>query len=539
MDRVARLVYDPPGNPGRPRGRKVSAVVYPEPPALMAAGSLVRNTAPLTRKQAVHLLRRAAFGGSVTEVKEYEGMPADEAAKKLVQEALAAPIPDPPEWASHYPPWNGSDSERRAYNDLQFEWAQEYASSWVDQMVRVGLREKLVLFWHSHFVTERDTYFYTIMAHQYVTHLRTWALGNFKKFVIQTGVNPAMLVYLDGRLSTRTNPNENYARELLELFTMGQLDSQGRSNYTQADIVELSRALTGWQVDYGRFTTNYDRSRADRTEKEIFGRRDTFNYISLHDWIFEARTQQIADFIVRRLYREFVYQTPNAEVAGGLAKIFVENDFEIAPVVEAILASRHFYAEEVMGARIKSPTELVLGLMKDIGSFAQGEPRLRRVHRGLRDLDQHLLNPPNVAGWPGYRSWVSTSSLPARWDEVDFMVRTGIAGRPLNLVPATLELLDADDPLVAFKAPVALAEHFLSVPLTQLSLDAPEEFAGDLESRPIPQEIMEGPAYVRNLAKIFLGSQPWYSWNPRRPGIAYGMTRYLLFLSKLPEYQLG
>ncbi len=532
-------VYEPPVRYGRPRGARAAGNARSNaPPALQTAYGLEPKVEPLTRAQAIHLLRRAAFGAANEQVTELVGMPADQAASRIVREALAAPVIEPPAWAGYFPPWGGTDEERRKYANLQGPWFAAMVASWIEAMVRGGLREKLALFWHDHFATERETYFFAIMAYQYVELIQASALGNFKDFVIRIGVCPAMLVYLDGRLSTRQEPNENYARELLELYTMGQLDAGGASNYTQQDIVELSRALAGWQVDYQRFEARYSHSRGDASEKELFGQRGRYDYRGVHDLIFEARARQIADFMARKLYREFVYETPTDEIAASLADIFLDSGFEIAPVVQAILASRHFYAEEVIGSKIKSPAALVVGLMKELGHIDVERTGLYRVADSLRILGQRLLNPPNVAGWPGYRTWISTSSLPQRWKELDFLVRGGVANRPLNLVPLARELLDAEDPLVAFNAPVALAEHFIAAPLSELSLDAPEQFAGDLDSFPIPEEIANGPAHVRDLAKIFLGSAPWYSWNLYRQGIAFAMTRYLLYLTQLPEYQL-
>ena len=358
-------------------------------------------------------------------------------------------------------------------------------------MVRGGLREKLTLFWHDHVVTERDAYFLTIMTFQYVSLLRAHALGDFREFVIQVGIDPAMLVYLNGRLSTSHEPNENYARELLELFTMGQFDAEGQANYPQADIGELPRALTGWQVDYATFVTRYSYSRGDGTEKEIFGRRGKFDYRGVHDLIFEERSRQIADFLARKLYREFVYVTPNDEVVTALADILLAGGFEITPAVEAILSSQHFCGDEVIGSQVKSPVALFIGMLKELGHVAPSQDGLNCIGAGLRNLDQRLLDPPNVAGWPGHRTWISTSSLPARWSELEFLVRGGIAGYAYNLVPLAREILDSEAPLVAVMAPVRLAEHSISAPLSELSLDPPEAFAGDLESHPIPVEIME------------------------------------------------
>ena len=525
--------------PRPPRPDTTTILAADRPPPLQISAGLEPYTEPLSRHQAAHLLRRTGFGVSPDQRDALVGMTGEAAAALLVDEAVAMPMPEPPEWAESYPPWTQPESVQIEYFDQQFPWYQDYAVAWLERMYEHGLREKLTLFWHDHFVTGWEVYFFTIMTYRYVTMLRQHALGNFRAFVHAAGLDPAMLVYLDGQSNTGFEPNENYARELLELFTMGQYDGQGNANYTQGDIVELSRALTGWYVDYDDFTPRFDHYRHDTGEKEIFGRRARFDYAHVIDLIFEERPRQIAEFIARKLYNEFIFVTPDEGVVAEMAGLFLANDFEIAPVVRALLQSAHFFNAEAMGAKIKSPVAMYIGLMKETDVQYMAEEAFHRIHYSANDLGQNLLEPPNVAGWPGYRSWISTSTLPTRWETLDYYLEDGLVGNFLNLLPLAEKLHDPDDPLAAFTLPVLLAEHFCAVPPDTLGYEAPmEDFAGDLINNPIPTEIADGPAYVRDLAKLFLDGKPWYEWRLNQSGSWWIILRYVLFLTHLPEYQL-
>lgn len=519
------------------RGRRIHTSLELPPPTGFSGG-LEPLTTPLTKRQVSHLVRRAEFGGRPERRAELLGQEPPVVVTGMINSAKSKPPPRPPSWRATYPPWNRPAAERQQYFDRQEDWFDELISAYITQMVQGGIREKMMLFWHDHFATERATYFFSIMAWHYLMVLNQHALGNFRDFVLQMGLSPAMLVYLDGRLSTRESPNENYARELLELFTMGQFDKDGQPNYTQDDIVEMSRALTGYTVDYGDFTSRYALERADTGEKTIMGHRGRFNFGEVHQLIFDERPRQIADFIARKLYAAFVYVTPNEEVVTQMADLLIRHNFEIAPIMNALLQSRHFYSEEVMGTEIKSPAALYVGLFKDMGDKVPTPWGLTLARWHMGELSQRLLNPPNVAGWPGYRSWISTSTLPDRWEKQEFLLRGAVLEYKLSGLDAARKLVDPEDPLAAFKVPVALAEHFLAVPLEEMEFDAPGDFTGDLQTFPIPEEILNGPSYVLKLSKIFLNGFPWYVWTLNRQGIAFGMLLYMRWLTKLPEFQL-
>ena len=526
----------------RPRGARpesTAAKAEDRPPPLRISAGLEPHTEPLDRRKAAHLLRRTGFGVSPEALETLLGQTGEAAAATLVDAALTMPLPEPPPWAETYPPWESSESVQQVYFDKQFPWFEAYTVGWMERMYQHGLREKLTLFWHDHFPTEWGVYFFTPMTYSYVALLREYAVGNFKALVRKMGLNPAMMVYLDGQSNTQFEPNENYARELLELFTMGQFDGQGTANYTQDDIVNLARALTGWWVDYNDFAVRFDHYRYDDDNKTIFGQVANYHYDTVIDLIFEQRAPQIAEFIARKLYTEFVYVAPDEAVVAEMADLFLANDFEIAPVVRALLQSAHFFDDEAIGAKIKSPVALFMGMIKDTDVPFLVEDAFHRIHYSAHDLEQGVLEPPNVAGWPGYRSWISTSTLPQRWEQVEYYLEYGLSGNFVNLIPLAEYLHDPNDPLAAFKLPVLFAEHFLAVPPTALSYEAPmEDFAGDLINNPIPDEIANGPAHVRDLAKIFLESTPWYEWDLSQTGSWWVLFKYLLFLANLPEYQL-
>ena len=426
-------------------------------------------------------------------------------------------------------------------------WLVEYYADLMRQLYHGGLRERMTLFWHNHFVTELEDYLIAPYAYRYVTTLHTHALGNFKDFVHAIGIESAMLLYLNGIQNTAGQPNENYARELCELFTMGQFDGKGNKNYTQPDIEEIARALTGWLVDPFELTVQLVFFRHDFGEKTIFGRTGHWGYDDVIDILFEERAPQIAEFIARKLYKEFIYAAPDEDVVADLAQVFLDNNFEIAPVVGALFKSAHFHDDQVVGAQIKSPISMMTGLLREAGATPVEEHYLLFYVGGLV-LGQRLLNPPNVAGWPGHHAWIDTGTLPTRWLASDFLVFGDNDVYPaLDLVPASETLLassdgsiDPNDPASVFTLAVLLAEHLMPVPLDTLDLHTPQDgFVGDLANNPIPDEVLNGPAYAVDLAKIFLlGQFPWYEWSLNHPLAPAVLMFYARNLAQYPEFQL-
>jgi len=505
-------------------------------------------SAPLDRRHAAHLLRRTGFGGNPDGVQALIGTAADEAVDSIVDDAIARLLPEPPVWVDMGLPGR-RDPERKKYLDeLNPMWLTDYYADIMRQLYEGGLRERMLLFWHNHFVTQIGSYKIAPIAYRYVTALREYALGNFKEFVHAIGLNPAMLLYLNGTQNRVGQPNENFGRELLELFTMGQFDVLGKQNYTQTDIEEIARAFTGWTVEPGDLTVRFVSNRHDFEEKTIMGRTGAWGYNDVVDILFEERGEQIAQFIIRKLYREFVYTTPDEELVEELTQIFKDSGFEIEPVVRALFKSAQFHDEEVMGALVKSPVSMAVGLVSETNATPEGKQFNTLFRIGIH-LNQRLLDPPNVAGWEGYHTWINTTTLPSRWLAAEALILQDRAAIPdLNPIGTAESLLASapggavspNIPASVFPLAILLAEHFMPVPLDTLDLSPPSDgFAGNLELFPIPDDVLNGPPHELYLAQILLqGTFPWYEWRLGAPQAQSILNHYLRFLAQLPEFQL-
>ena len=507
------------------------------PAPLRIASGLEPNTVPLTERQAYHLVRRTQYGATRSEISGLVGMPANQVVESLVTAALSTAIPADPPWVNRTPPED--EQGFNEYFELSIGWFFEMVGGMYQELKRNGFREKMTIFWHNHFVTSFfDNHEIAPIMYRYLKLLRQNAFGNFKDFVHAIGLDISMLFYLDGAINEVGAPNENYARELLELFTMGILSPAGARNYTETDITEIARALTGYRIedDAQAFEVIFDDELHDFGSKTFLGRTGNFGYNDVIDIIFEERATEVAHFICAKLYREFVYETPAPEIVTQLAQQFVSTNFDIRAIVTTLLQSCHFFDEQVMGARIKSPAELAGGLLSEMDIRTDNpEYYLEMVFLG-EELGQGLMNPPNVAGWPGYRNWITTATIPARWGWSSFL-----GTDEFFIDNATIDRLasvvhDANDALAVFRLPEALVRHFIGIPIENLSIETiSAPWAG---GQPIPAEIEQEPAYVHNLTKRMLQGIPWYEWDINSDEARYAIRDFLEYVFELPEFQL-
>ena len=272
------------------------------------------------------------------------------------------------------------------------------------------LEEKLTLFWHDHFATSQEKITnYELMLAQVAT-LRKHANGNFRDLLVAVAQDPAMLIWLDNRENVKGHPNENFAREIMELFTMGE----GRG-YTEADIREIARAFTGWTLrpiatvrDDARFVD--DPRLHDDGVKSFLGEKGHFNG---HDAIDIILKQPATPrFIARKLYESLVHERPSPEVNQALAKILEESKYDLKPLLKTIFLSRDFYSTATIGMRIKEPAQFVISTYRKLG--LRRLPGIPGYLEATEALGQTLFYPPNVAGWPGERSWINPATLLAR-----------------------------------------------------------------------------------------------------------------------------
>lgn len=378
-------------------------------------GSLAPYAVPLDAHKAAHLYRRLGFSASVATIDQAIGQSADALVDTLVNEALATAPTAPPAWAD----WNNSNYP--ADDDLagQIRRAQreEFATTYTNALLNNRLRERLSFFWSNHFVTELDIYNCNSYLYYYINCLQRNALGNFKTFVSEIGLTNAMLYYLDGVYNNGNNPNENYARELYELFTLGE--GQG---YTEQDIIETSRALTGYveRGEIGCEPVTFDPTKYDAGTKTILGQTGNWGYDDVIDILFQQRPNEIAQFICTKLYEFFVHPdsndaTGNAQtIISGLATTFVANNFELAPVLSQLFKSEHFFADEAVGVIIKSPFDLYLNFVSET-SFTYDDSLLLNMIDASRLIGQSLFDPVDVAGWQRDRTWINTNFIIGRW----------------------------------------------------------------------------------------------------------------------------
>jgi len=316
----------------------------------------------------------------------------------------------------------------------------------------ISIREKLSLFWHNHFVVADGT-----IAHReymYYTLLRSFSLGNFKDLTKQITIDTGMLLYLSGAENTNVAPNENYSRELLELFTIGkgQLVAPGDyTNYTESDVTEIAKVLTGWQVapvaNANTLTAQFSNNRHTPGNKQlsyrfnnaVIAENGAQEYSDLIDVIFQQ--DECARFIIRKLYRWFVGYEITADtetnIIEPLAVILINNDYEIAPALQVLLKSEHFY--DSAACMIKSPMDLIMSASRGLNiNPPQGNVQNEYDHAYHHyvmsaDLEQALFSHPNVAGWQAYyqepqfyRLWINNLLLPKRHEFCRLMVEGGL-----------------------------------------------------------------------------------------------------------------
>ena len=377
--------------------------------------TLAPYTTPLDAYRAAHLYRRLGFSASVQAINQAVGQTAGTLVDALISEAVGMPPTSAPAWAD----WTNSNypADDDAANQVRQGQYREWRITYTRALLENNLRDRLSFFWSNHFVTELDIYNCSSFLYHYTNCLQRNALGNFKTFVSEIGLTDAMLYYLDGVYNNGDNPNENYARELYELFTLGE-----GNGYTEQDIIETARALSGFteRGEIGCEPVAFDSGTFDPGSKTILGQTGTWDYDDVIDILFDQRANEIATFICRKLYEFFVHpdsadDAGNAQVIiSGMANTFTSNNFELAPVLSQLFKSQHFFDEEAIGVIIKSPFDLYLNLINESG-FAFTDNTLLNVVDATGLLGQDLFDPVDVAGWQRDRSWINTNFIIGRW----------------------------------------------------------------------------------------------------------------------------
>jgi uncharacterized protein (DUF1800 family) len=419
---------------------------------------------PWGEQQVLHLLRRTVSAPTLAEVRSALTLDRDALVDQLLD--AGAPLPIPNGWLGELVtspsfPWY----DRRF--DLNDAFRVDLRRWWYDRMLAstMSVRERLTLFWHNHFATNGILLDDPRLSYLQNQTLRRHALGSFRDLVRGVTIDKAMLAFLDGRHNKAGTVNENYARELQELFTVGIAANDGTPNYSQRDIVEAARALTGWDwIGFGvsgdvvsNPITGHDSSSKQVYGQTIPGSLDGGPELErLVDIVLDH--PETARSIVRKLYRFLVHTdaplTPfhpiddaiESQVIVPLAQVFRESQWSIAAVLRVLLRSNAFHTEDVVGAMIKSPVDFCLGLIRGtLSGTVTSDARERMsqaAQRQARALGMDVFLPPGVQGWQFHRSWISTSTLPQRHqfaEELIGGVDATLVRRPNALFPDIVE----------------------------------------------------------------------------------------------------
>ena len=428
------------------------------PPAI----SLAIYNGAWTENEVIHLLKRTMFGSKKSDIDYFKTRTMAQAVDELL--SPAAPLPDPPvkEYdtmgALTQPDTNiaaGYTWVNDANNDgtIQSRRRGSFKKWWMGNMINQdrSIREKMTMFWHNHFSTETNNVGNAQFIYKHHALLRANALGNFKILTRAVTIDPAMLVYLNGQYNTAAAPDENYGRELQELFCCGKGPD---SVYNETDVKAAARVLTGWRTDTANSTSYFTASRHDTTNKvfstfynnaTITGRTGAtagdMELDALLTMIFS--TTEVSKYICRRIYRYFVYykidSTVEVNVIEPLAAILRANNYQIKPVLNALFKSEHFFDPLNQGCYIKSPVDMIVGMCRELNlQFPDASDYISNyglwnflVTTGA-NMQQNIGDPPDVSGWKPYYQepqfyeiWINSDTLPKRSQFTDQMMVSG------------------------------------------------------------------------------------------------------------------
>ena len=380
-----------------------------------------------------HLLARTGFGPTDAEVRAFAPLTRGAAVEQLLRETRAVAATPAPASALDTSPLRpprgetATEAERKAFVREQIREGLELRGWWLREMLVTPspLTERMTLFWHNHFVSAQPKVRISRLMYRQNVTLRAHALGNFGRLLHAIAKDPAMVVYLDSARNRRGAPNENFAREVMELFTLGE------GHYSETDVKEASRAFTGWSLERETGTFVFRRALHDDGVKSVLGESGRLDGDAVLD-ILLARPET-SEFVVTKLWREFVSPDPDSAEIARIARRFRESGYEIKVALSLLLTSDAFYASGNRGVLVKSPVELVVGTLRQLGLEPEAALPFAIAAAGM---GQNLLSPPNVKGWPGGEAWINTTTLLARKQFLDRITRGG-ASAPLAMLAVT------------------------------------------------------------------------------------------------------
>lgn len=457
------------------------------------------------KKRIQHFYRRVGFGANSNEINQALSQTPSSFVENTINAAINLPLTNPPSWAFMV------ESEYTNIDEQMVEQHKEWYLEWENDMLNNSLRGRFTFFWSNHFVTRMEDYWCSSWMYNYYSVLQQYSFGNFKEFVKAIGLSPAMLIFLNGYQNTADEPNENYARELFELFTLGV-----NNGYTQEDIVETARALTGYtSINEYCAPISFDINDFDSTSKTIFGKTGEWGYEDVIDILFEERGSQIATYICEKLYKYFVSPEVDSIIISELANTFISNNFELAPVYKQLFKSEHFFDENAIGTIVKSPFDVFNIYFRETGFTTDSELLLNSIWLSS-EIGQTIFEPVDVAGWQGNHDWINSSTLIGRWNAFEYYLWWIWDNHNENLRDFAVNLVgNVKDPSVITQI---IVDHFLSKGL-QTEIDY--GIATDIFKDEIPQNYFDEG-----------------SWNLQWESAPYQIIVLLFHIVRLPEFQL-
>jgi uncharacterized protein (DUF1800 family) len=429
--------------------------------------TLAPYAGPWTRNEAAHLLKRTLFGARQADINYFLGRTVSTAVDELLTFTPVTPplrdyglidvegvlyddlgVPRGQTWIND--PNTASDPEViPSINGRRIESLMKWWAGCIINQQR-SITEKMVLFWHHHFSVQEENVGDFRFLYMHHNLLRSRCLGNVKQLVKEVCIDPAMLFHLNGFLNSKRAPDENFARELQELMTVGKGNTSG---YTENDVIEAARVLTGWRVTItptaGSYLEASEHDMGNKTFSSFYGNtiiagsnNGATEVNQLVDMIFNAA--ETARFICRKLYKWFVYYEIDATVETNIiepmATALRAANFEVAPVLSLLLKSEHFFDVQNQSCHIKSPFDFIVGAIREmnipyppIGDYQNGYAKFSEVYRDAARMQQRLFQPPDVSGWPSYYQdpmfyelWVHSNSLPKRAAYTDRLIDNGV-----------------------------------------------------------------------------------------------------------------
>ncbi|WP_456378747.1 DUF1800 domain-containing protein [Lutibacter sp.] len=457
------------------------------------------------KKRVQHFYRRAGFGATNNEIEQALSKTPATFVEDIINTATNLATTEPPSWA------NMVESEYTNIDVQMQEQHVEWYLEWENDMLNNPLRGRFTFFWSNHFVTRMEDYWCSSWMYNYYNVLQQYSFGNFKEFVKAIGISPAMLIFLNGYQNSADEPNENYARELFELFTLGV-----NNGYTQNDIVETAKALTGYTaINEFCAPISFNENDFDNSSKTIFGRTGNWGYNDVIDILFEERGTQIATYICEKLYKYFVSPEVDSTIISELANTFMVNNFELAPVYKQLFKSEHFFDENTIGILVKSPFDVFNIYFRETGFATDSELLLNTIWFSS-EIGQTIFEPVDVAGWQGNHDWINSSTLVGRWNAFEYYLwwiwdnhKESLRDFAQNLVG------DIKNPSVITQI---IVDHFLS---NGLQTETDYGIATAIFKNEVPQNYFDNG-----------------SWNLQWESAPYQIIVLLFHIVRLPEFQL-